>query len=58
MFANIYGVEGVTKAITLMKREVAIDAGNLGVPDLKKINPSYVSLPFKCCVLRVPRANI
>lgn len=43
MFANIYGEEGVRKAITLMKREVAIDAGNLGVPDLKKINPSYVS---------------
>lgn len=46
MYANVYGEEGVTKAITLLKREVAIDAGNLGVTDLKKINPSFVSCQF------------
>ena len=44
MFANVYGQEGVERAITLLKREVAIDAGNLGVGDLKKINPSFVSI--------------
>jgi isopentenyl diphosphate isomerase/L-lactate dehydrogenase-like FMN-dependent dehydrogenase len=43
MFANVYGEEGVARAITLLKREVAIDAGNLGVGDLKKINPSFVN---------------
>ncbi|CZR58699.1 probable CYB2-lactate dehydrogenase cytochrome b2 [Phialocephala subalpina] len=43
MFANAYGQEGVEKAITLLKHEIAIDAGNLGVGDLKKIDPSFVS---------------
>ncbi|KAL4924592.1 FMN-dependent dehydrogenase [Aspergillus undulatus] len=42
MYANTYGVEGVTKAIQLLKHEIAIDAANLGVPDLKKIDASYV----------------
>ncbi|KXH30708.1 hypothetical protein CSAL01_13470 [Colletotrichum salicis] len=42
MFANVFGQEGVEKAIQLLKHEVAIDAGNLGVGDLKKINPDFV----------------
>ncbi|KAL5334930.1 hypothetical protein BJX70DRAFT_411005 [Aspergillus crustosus] len=42
LYANVYGVEGVKKAIQLLKREIAIDAGNLGVGDLKKIDASYV----------------
>ncbi|KAL4902787.1 hypothetical protein BDW74DRAFT_180486 [Aspergillus multicolor] len=42
MYANAYGSEGVQKAIQLLKREIAIDAGNLGVPDLKDIDASYV----------------
>ncbi|KAL2862439.1 S-2-hydroxy-acid oxidase [Aspergillus lucknowensis] len=42
MFANAYGVEGVRHAIQLLKHELAIDAGNLGLPDLKKIDASYV----------------
>ncbi|KAE8356289.1 FMN-dependent dehydrogenase [Aspergillus coremiiformis] len=42
MYANTYGVEGVQRAIQLLKREIAIDAGNLGVPDLKAIDASYV----------------
>ncbi|KAL4962417.1 FMN-dependent dehydrogenase [Aspergillus stella-maris] len=42
MFANTYGVEGVQKAIQLLKHEIAIDAANLGVPDLGKIDASYV----------------
>ncbi|KAF8852560.1 FMN-linked oxidoreductase [Acephala macrosclerotiorum] len=43
MFANTYGQKDVEKAIGLLKHEIAIDAGNLGVGDLKKINPSFVS---------------
>jgi len=43
MYANIYGTEGVKKAIDLLKHEISIDAANLGVPDLKKIDASYVS---------------
>ncbi|OHW92241.1 FMN-dependent dehydrogenase [Colletotrichum incanum] len=42
MFSNIFGQEGVERAIQLLKHEIAIDAGNLGVPDLKKIDASYV----------------
>jgi isopentenyl diphosphate isomerase/L-lactate dehydrogenase-like FMN-dependent dehydrogenase len=43
MYANAYGAEGVAKAIALLKREIAMDAGNLGVGSLKEINASYVS---------------
>ncbi|KAL4997487.1 FMN-dependent dehydrogenase [Aspergillus recurvatus] len=42
MYANAYGVEGVRHAIQLLKHEIAIDAANLGVADLKKIDASYV----------------
>lgn len=38
MFSNIYGEAGVERAIEIMKREVAIDAANAGVGDLKKID--------------------
>lgn len=43
MYANCYGANGVARAIELLKHEIAIDAANLGVGGLKKINPSYVS---------------
>lgn len=43
MFSNIFGQAGVEHAISLFKKELAIDAGNLGVADLKKITPDYVS---------------
>lgn len=43
MYANCYGAEGVEKAISLLKHEIAIDAANLGVPDIKQITPDYVS---------------
>jgi len=43
MYSNVYGVEGVKRAIQIMKHEVAIDAANLGVADLKKIGPEYVN---------------
>ncbi|PNP50316.1 hypothetical protein THARTR1_09024 [Trichoderma harzianum] len=42
MFANVFGVKGIEKAIEIIKHEIAIDAANLGVGDLEKINPSYV----------------
>ncbi|RMJ09706.1 hypothetical protein BHE90_005542 [Fusarium euwallaceae] len=42
MYANVFGVDGVKKVIDILKHEIAIDAGNLGVPDIQKINPSYV----------------
>ena len=43
MYANIYGTAGVKKAIDIMKHEISIDAGNMGVADLKKIDTSFVS---------------
>ncbi|PHH64236.1 hypothetical protein CDD81_4850 [Ophiocordyceps australis] len=42
MYANMYGEAGVEKAIALMKRELAIDAGNLGVADISKIKDSEI----------------
>ncbi|OWP04408.1 hypothetical protein B2J93_4413 [Marssonina coronariae] len=42
MFANVYGEAGVKRAIDLLKQEIAFDAANLGVGDLKKIGPSFV----------------
>ncbi|KAL2821295.1 FMN-dependent dehydrogenase, partial [Aspergillus cavernicola] len=42
MYANAYGVDGVKHAIQLLKHEIAIDAANLGVADLKEIDSSYV----------------
>ncbi|CBX94393.1 hypothetical protein IAQ61_009901 [Plenodomus lingam] len=43
MFANVYGAEGVKKAVDVLKYEIANDAANLGVGDLKKIGPEYVN---------------
>lgn len=43
MYSNIYGQAGVEKVIQIMKHEIAIDAGNMGIPDLKKISPDFVS---------------
>ncbi|RFU78072.1 fmn-dependent dehydrogenase [Trichoderma arundinaceum] len=42
MFANIFGTKGIEKAIQIIKHEIAIDAANLGVGNLAKIDPSYV----------------
>ena len=47
MYANIYGQPGVEKAIELLKTEIVLDAINLGVTDLKQLNSSYVSQPFR-----------
>lgn len=43
MYANVYGQEGVERAIDIMKTEVALDAANLGAADLKKLDASYVN---------------
>ncbi|KAI0165295.1 FMN-dependent alpha-hydroxy acid dehydrogenase [Hypoxylon sp. FL1284] len=42
MFANVYGTEGVGRAIDMLKHEIAIDAANAGVTDLHKIDPNIV----------------
>ncbi|EEU39739.1 uncharacterized protein NECHADRAFT_39199 [Fusarium vanettenii 77-13-4] len=42
MYSNVYGAEGVERAIDILKYEIAIDAANLGISDLKKINPDWV----------------
>lgn len=53
MFSNVFGQEGVEKVIELLKYEIAIDSANIGIADLKKINPSYVSASmtdfYICC---------
>ena len=46
MYSNVYGAEGVERAIEILKYEIAIDAANLGISDLKKINPDWVSSSF------------
>ncbi|KAI8244131.1 hypothetical protein K4K57_000804 [Colletotrichum sp. SAR 10_99] len=46
MFANTYGAEGVARAAQLLKHEIAIDAANLGVANLKQINSSFVKLQY------------
>lgn len=43
MYSNIYGAEGVAKAVSILKYEIANDAANLGVGDIKKIGPQYVN---------------
>ena len=42
MYANTYGAEGVARAVEMLKYELANDAANLGVGDLKKIGPQFV----------------
>ncbi|KAI1385394.1 FMN-dependent alpha-hydroxy acid dehydrogenase [Hypoxylon trugodes] len=42
MYANVYGTDGVKRAIELLKHEIAIDAANAGIADLKKIDPNIV----------------
>ncbi|KAH6658882.1 hypothetical protein BKA67DRAFT_542837 [Truncatella angustata] len=42
MYANVYGREGVEKAIDLLRQELAWDAGNTGVADLRNISGNLV----------------
>jgi hypothetical protein len=43
MYANCYKLEGVTKAIQILKTEITHDAAQAGIADLKNINPKAVS---------------
>lgn len=50
MFANVYGYDGVRRAIQLLKNEIIQDGWNLGISSLSDLNPSLVSVvvPFPC----------
>ncbi|GJN85524.1 hypothetical protein PLIIFM63780_009091 [Purpureocillium lilacinum] len=50
MFANIFGQEGVEQLIRQLKKEIALDAANLGCPDLREINDNFVDWNPKQCV--------
>ncbi|ROT40800.1 FMN-linked oxidoreductase [Sodiomyces alkalinus F11] len=43
MFANVYGTEGVERVTEMLKRELLVDAGNLGLESLKEIDSTYVN---------------
>ncbi|TLS21634.1 uncharacterized protein PpBr36_09564 [Pyricularia pennisetigena] len=42
MYSNVFGVEGVKRAVDIFRDELTNDAANLGVGDIKKIDPTYV----------------
>ena len=44
MYANIYGQEGVQHAIELLRKEILLDAINLGITDMAELNADWVSL--------------
>jgi L-lactate dehydrogenase (cytochrome) len=44
MYANCYGIEGVTKAIQLLKTEIAADAAQAGIHDIQNIPVSVLNL--------------
>lgn len=50
MFANVFGVDGVSQLIEILRRELWIDAGNLGVTNMQDVDTRYVSLPIPRCV--------
>lgn len=43
MYANCYGLEGVTKAINIMKTEIVRDGAQMGATNLHNISMSFVS---------------
>jgi len=43
MYANCYGLAGVTKLIQIMKEEIVSDAQQAGVTNLKMIKPSLLN---------------
>lgn len=43
MYANVLGQPGVREAIRILKHELALDAGNLGVPDVGRVPADIVS---------------
>ncbi|CCX32833.1 hypothetical protein FPQ18DRAFT_322010 [Pyronema domesticum] len=44
LFANVFGEEGIWRAIEMMRREVWVDAANLGVRDVREIDTSYLNM--------------
>lgn len=44
LYANLYGVEGISRAIDLLEKELTSAAANVGVADLKHVDASYVSI--------------
>ncbi|KAJ6438164.1 alpha-hydroxy acid dehydrogenase, FMN-dependent [Purpureocillium lavendulum] len=54
MYANYYGTEGVKQVIQQLKKEIALDAGNLGVADLQKINSNFVNWTPTCRTIGSP----
>lgn len=42
-FASVYGVDGIKKALKMLKHEIAIDAANMGLGDIHDIDATYVS---------------
>ncbi|KAH7310533.1 S-2-hydroxy-acid oxidase [Stachybotrys elegans] len=44
MFANVYGYEGIIKAIRLLKNEIIQDGWNLGIGSLEDLEPSFLNL--------------
>jgi L-lactate dehydrogenase (cytochrome) len=43
MYANCYGIEGVRKAIQIMKQEIAADAAQVGIHDVQNIPLSMLN---------------
>ncbi|PSN66725.1 FMN-dependent alpha-hydroxy acid dehydrogenase [Corynespora cassiicola Philippines] len=43
MFANVYGLEGVTKAIQILKTEIAADAAQIGIHDVQNIPARFLN---------------
>ena len=44
MYANCYGLEGVTKLIQIMKTEIVADGAQAGITNLKNVSTSIVSI--------------
>lgn len=56
MFANCFGVDGVRKAIQILKNETVHDGAQAGVTDLRNVSSkvvgaAFVSLPLEACLL-------
>ncbi|KAF2445028.1 S-2-hydroxy-acid oxidase [Karstenula rhodostoma CBS 690.94] len=43
LYSNCYGREGVKKAIQMMKKEIVLDAAQVGIADVRKIGPSVIN---------------
>lgn len=44
MYSNVYGVDGVTKLIQMMKAELLQDAAQIGITDFHNISSKMVSI--------------